>query len=67
MRGAVASGRFWLFTVLTLVAALALAGIWLGAMVESAGAALPGKNSRIAFTSNRVTADNPTVILISTR
>ena len=40
--------------------ALVLAGCCLGATPDSAGAALPGKATRIAFASNRATTANPT-------
>ena len=46
--------------LLALAAALVLAGGGLGAVVNPAQAAFPGRNGKIAFTSNRITAGNPT-------
>ena len=43
-----------------LMAALVLAGGWLGVAADGADAAFPGANGRIAFVSNRVSAGNPT-------
>ncbi|MBA3415284.1 MAG: PD40 domain-containing protein [Chloroflexia bacterium] len=42
------------------LAALTLVGGWLGATREPAGAAFPGRNGKIVFASDRVTAGNPT-------
>ncbi|HEU5430915.1 MAG TPA: DPP IV N-terminal domain-containing protein, partial [Thermomicrobiales bacterium] len=41
------------------LAAVALVGACLGPMARPAEAAYPGRNGKIVFTSNRVTADNP--------
>ena len=46
--------------LLALAAALALAGGGLATTMEPVGAAFPGRNGKIAFFSDRITAENPT-------
>ena len=46
-------------TALALATALALIGGWSGISGTTTKAAFPGKNGKIAFDSDRVTADSP--------